>query len=182
MRLIVCITGMPGAGKSTVARAFNQSYLVLNMGDAVRKEVEKRGLKLTDENLGKVMLELREKYGKGAIAELISEEIKESDKDVIIDGIRSMEEVNVLKQYGVVKILAIHAPKDKRLKYLQTRNREDAPKSIEDFNLRDERELKVGIGEAISYADFVITNDSTIEELKEKAHQIINKWREQINE
>ncbi len=173
---------MPGAGKSTVARSFNDSYLVLNMGDAVRKEVERRGLKPNDENLGKVMLELRAKYGGGAIAELISKEIEDNDKDVIIDGIRSLEEVNVLKRYGIVKILAIHAPREIRLHYLQVRNRGDAPKSIEDFDIRDERELKVGIGEAISYADFIITNDSSIEDLKERAYAIVKKWRKQINE
>lgn len=178
MKLIVCLTGMPGAGKSTVAKSFNNScFQIISMGDVIRREAERLGLEPTDENLGKIMLELRSKQGLGAVANLVVREIKDNNRDVIIDGLRNMEEVNILKKHGVVKILAIHAPKDKRLLYLKERKRSDAPTSIEEFEARDKRELKVGIGEAISYADAIIMNDNTIEELIRKAHSIVDEWK-----
>ncbi len=181
MRLIVCITGMPGAGKSTVARSFiNSSFRVLNMGDMIRREAEKQGLEATDANLGKIMLQLRKEHGLGAVAHLIAKEIENDDRDVIVDGVRSMEEVRVLKNYGVVKILAIHAPKEKRLEYIKNRKRDDAPKTLEEFEIRDKRELDVGIGEAISYADSIIMNDGSIEELQKKALNIIEQWKKEM--
>ena len=72
------------------------------------------------------MLELREKKGPGAIAELVKPEIENSNSNVIIiDGIRSYPEIEVLKKYGTVKLLAIHASTDTRFGFLQQRGRSD---------------------------------------------------------
>ena len=110
-KLIVCLTGMPGAGKSTIADGLkSKGFEKIIMGDAVRAEAARRKLEPTGENLGKLMLELREKNGQGAVAELIKDQIANSKSNVIIiDGVRSIAEVEVLKKFGTVKILAIHA-------------------------------------------------------------------------
>ena len=61
-KLIVCLTGMPGAGKSTIAEGLiSKGYKIINMGNTVRAEAKKRNLEPTGSNLGKLMLELREK-------------------------------------------------------------------------------------------------------------------------
>ena len=52
------------------------------------------------------MLELREKNGPGAVAELIKDHIANSKSDVIlIDGVRSIAEVEVLKNLELLKFL-----------------------------------------------------------------------------
>ena len=91
---------MPGAGKSTiVSKLKEQGYQAFNLGDGVRAEAKRRNLEPTGENLGKLMLELREKNGPGAVAELIKEPIQNSSHEIIIiDGIRSIHEINVLKE------------------------------------------------------------------------------------
>ncbi|MEK6944050.1 MAG: AAA family ATPase, partial [Thermoproteota archaeon] len=54
-KLIVCLTGMPGAGKSTIANGLkSKGFDVINMGDAVRAEAKKRNLEPTGGNLGKL--------------------------------------------------------------------------------------------------------------------------------
>ena len=59
------------------------------------------------------MLELREKNGPGAVAELVKSQIDSSTADVIlIDGIRSNDEIKVLRKFGDVKLLAVHASTD----------------------------------------------------------------------
>ncbi len=98
-------------------------------------------------------------------------------KIVIIDGIRSIHEVEILKDIGNVKLLAIHASADTRFKHIKQRVRSDKPLNEEDFVVRDKRELTVGISEAIALSDESISNNNlTIEELKEKAYEIIQKW------
>jgi len=116
-KLIVCLTGMPGAGKSTIAEGLkNKGFEIINMGDAVRAEAKKRELEPTGQNLGKLMLELREKNGPGAVAELIQDQIKNSEHEIIvIDGIRSNAEIDVLRNLGTVKLLSIHASTNTRL-------------------------------------------------------------------
>ena len=177
--LIVCLTGMPGSGKSTIVSALKARGIeALNLGDGVRAEAKRRNLELSGDNLGKLMLELREKNGAGAIAELLTEQIKNSQsKVIIIDGVRSTAEIEVLKNIGSVKLLSIEASSDTRYKFLSTRGRSDDPTTIEKFEERDNRELGVGIGESIAMADETIVNsDITLDELTERAYKVIEKW------
>jgi dephospho-CoA kinase len=179
-RLIVCLTGMPGAGKSTVAAFLKEKgFATVTMGDAVREEAKRQGLDPSDANLGKLMLKLRDDLGRGAVAHLVLRKLERDGNsgNVIIDGIRSIPEVEVLKKVGHVKLLAIHASQDTRFKHLVDRGRSDAPASSDEFSGRDKRELSVGISEAIALADETISNnDLTLEQLKEHAYDIIQMW------
>ena len=178
-KLIVCLTGMPGAGKSTIANGLkSKGFDVINMGDAVRAEAKKRNLEPTGKNLGKLMLELREKNGPGAIAELITEQITTSDASVVvIDGIRSNAEIDVLRKIGTVKILAIHASTNTRYSFLTKRGRSDDPQNSETFNERDAREIGVGVSNSIALADESISNNNmTINGLIDTTYKIIKGW------
>src|SRR5918911_3173491 len=180
-RLIVCITGMPGAGKSTIAASLKEKgFSVIAMGDVIREEARQQKVEPTDANLGKLMLKLRSDLGPGAIAHLILKKINKQhggiDK-VVIDGIRGIAEVEILKKAGCVKLLAIHASTNKRFSHLKQRARSDDPYVIEEFMNRDKRELTVGISEAIALADETLSNnDLTVDQLKEKGFRIIEKW------
>jgi dephospho-CoA kinase len=178
-KLIVCLTGMPGAGKTTIADALkSKGYDKVTMGDAVRAEAARRQIEPTGANLGKLMIELREKNGQGAVAELIKDYIINSKADVVlVDGVRSLAEVEVLKKIGTVKILAIHASGDTRYKFLTGRSRSDAPIDRNDFTKRDSREIGVGMSESIALADETISNNNlTIEQLVNAAYEIIKGW------
>jgi len=178
-KLIVCLTGMPGAGKSTIAEGLkSKGYDIINMGNAVREEAKKRNLEPTRDNLGKLMLELREKNGSGAVAELVKSQIDSSTADVIlIDGVRSNDEIEVLRKFGTVKLLAIHASTDTRFDFLQKRGRSDDPQTKEHFKERDNRELGVGISNSIALSDYAISNIGlTKYELIETAFKIIQSW------
>ena len=170
---------MPGSGKSTIVSALKAKGIeALNLGDGVRAEAKRRNLEPTGDNLGKLMLELRKKNGAGAIAELLTESIKNSQsKVIIVDGVRSTTEIEVLRNVGFVKLLSIEATADTRYKFLSSRGRSDDPITREKFEERDNRELGVGIGESIAIADETIVNsDITLDELTERAHKIIEKW------
>ncbi len=170
---------MPGAGKSTIADGLKiKGYDIINMGNAVREEAKKRNLELTGPNLGKLMLELREKNGPGAIAELVKPQIESSTADVIlIDGVRSTDEIQILRKLGSVKLLAIHASTDTRFDFLQKRGRSDDPQTKDNFEERDNRELGVGLSKPIALSDYAISNIGlTKDQLIETAFKIIQSW------
>ena len=170
---------MPGAGKSTIAEGLKpKGYDIVNMGNAVREEAKKRNLESTSSNLGKLMLELREKNGPGAIAELIKPQIESSTANVIlIDGVRSNDEIQVLRKFGNVKLLAIHASTDTRFDFLQKRGRSDDPQTKDNFDERDDRELGVGISNPIALSDDAISNTGlSKDELIQAAFKIIQSW------
>jgi dephospho-CoA kinase len=182
-RLIVCLTGMPGAGKSSVASFLKEKgFAVVTMGDVVREEAKRQGLEPTDVNLGKMMLKLRQDLGPGAVGHIVLQKLARdgSSSNVVIDGIRSIAEVEVLKKVGHVRLLAIHASQDTRFKHLKERARADAPSNGNEFAGRDKRELTVGISEAIALANEMISNnDLTLEQLKLRAYDIVKEWLEE---
>jgi len=170
---------MPGAGKSTIAQGMkSKGYQVINMGDAIRAESKRRNLEPTSKNLGKLMLELREKNGPGAVAELIKDQIVDSNSDIIIiDGIRSKPEIEVLRKLDTVKLLAVHASTNTRFGFLRSRGRSDDPNNEQVFDERDTREIGVGISTPIALADESISNNNlTKAELIELADKIICGW------
>jgi len=184
--VIICLTGMPGAGKSTVASSLKEKgFLVITMGDVIREEAIRLNLDLNDTNLGRLMVQLREEFGPGAVAELVVKKIDStimsnrngSNTVLIVDGIRSIAEVTVLNRVGQVRLLAIHASSRVRFIHLKERRRTDAPLAQSDFMERERRELDVGISEVIALADEVISNNRlTIGELKANAVEIVMKW------
>ncbi len=178
-RLIICLTGMPGAGKSTIAGALKRRGLdVIVMGDAVRAEAARRNIEPTGPNLGKLMLELRQKNGPGAVADLIEQQIMDSKTDaVVIDGVRSNAEIDRLRRHGRLRILAVHAAAPRRLDFLSGRGRSDDPKTRDGLDERDAREMGVGMSDSIALADETISNnDTSIDGLVETAHTMILRW------
>jgi dephospho-CoA kinase len=182
--LIVGLTGMPGAGKTTVANYLSQKGIpLLVMGDVVREVAENDGLEPTSDNLAKLMLRLRKRNGPEAVAHLIVNKIKLMKKEdkqlsvVIVDGIRSMAEVRVLRRIGSVKLLAIHGSTLTRYTHVRERGRSDVPSNIGEFDKRDKIEMDVGISNAIALADETISNnDISISELCQRSFITIQKW------
>lgn len=175
MKKIVAITGMAGAGKaltSDVAREMGCAVLVC--GDVVREETRRRGLPLTPENLGNVMLRMREEEGPNVVAKRLTQQVAEEDAQVVVvEGVRSLEEIAELrKSFGAVTIVAVHASPATRFDRLRTRGRSDDPIGWQEFEARDLRELKVGLGEVIALADEMIVNEGTIDELADSGRMI----------
>ncbi|MCC6017500.1 MAG: flagellar hook-basal body complex protein FliE [Candidatus Verstraetearchaeota archaeon] len=175
--MIICLTGMPGSGKTTMSEIVKEMGIpVVVMGDVVREEARIRGIEPTPKNLGKLMIELREKMGANVIAKRCVDKIKElNSKIVLVEGVRSLEEVEEFRKVGDVKIVAVHSSPKTRYERLSRRGRSDDPKSWEEFRERDLRELDVGIGRVISLADEIIINEGTLEDLKENTLKVFRK-------
>lgn len=172
---------MPGAGKSTVASLLHcDGFAIVTMGDVIREEANRQNLEMSDSNLGTLMLNLRKIMGPAAIAQLILKKMQRElnmTDNLVIDGIRNVAEVNVLKSLGHVKLLAVHASTDTRYKHIKERGRSDVALDNNDFKIRDKRELEIGISEAIALSDEVVSNNNlTKDELRNKVLSIVRKW------
>ena len=176
---IVCVTGMPGAGKTTATAALvKEGFTSVSMGDVIRKEAARRGMGLDGEGQRRTMLLLREEEGPAAVARLCGDEIRRLRlTKVVIDGARSMDEVEYFKTLGKVWILGIHASPMRRFKLLTARGRKDDPMSYPEFRARDERELDLGLGRVIAMSDRMIENEEiSIEDLALRVREVVRGW------
>ncbi len=175
---IIIITGMPGAGKSEVANAFHNANIpLIIMGDVIREETRNRGLDENPENTKKVMLELREIHGLGAIAIRCLDSLRKHESDIIvIEGCRSIAEIDVFDDYAEeVIVVCVHSSPKIRFSRLQERNREDAPSNWEVFRERDIRELSVGLGGVIALSDIMLINEENIDKIRNSSKELVEK-------
>jgi dephospho-CoA kinase len=159
---VIGVAGMPGAGKSLVTRTAEEiGCSAIIMGDVVREEVTKRRLNLTPENVGAVMLKLRDEEGPAVVAKRCILKIENAKQDfVAVDGLRSLYEVEEYKRHFTNFVtIAVHASPETRFQRLFRRKRSDDPQGWESFRQRDMRELSVGLGNVIATADYMIINE-----------------------
>ena len=177
-KIIICVTGLPGSGKSIFCKTGETiGYKIIVMGDQIRNQAKKRGLSNNAENLSKLMIELRKERGKNVVAEMCKEEINRlENNNIIIDGIRNIEEIELFKKIGNISIILIKSTTEQRIKFLQKRARSDAPINYESFNDRDKKELKIGLDSIINSADITVSNiNLTEKEFINKSKKILLK-------
>lgn len=177
-KLIVGLSGMPGSGKSIVVTiAKNLGFSVVVMGDVVREETKRRGLSLNPKNIGEIMLELRKSGGKSIVAKKCIPKIKEvANQKIIIDGIRSLHELDLFKKYfSEFYLITVHSSPKTRYERLNQRGRSDDSKDQIVFEERDRREINVGLGDVIALADYMLINEGNIEDIKRKSYEILQR-------
>jgi len=171
---------MPGSGKSLVVSSIKHlADMSISMGDVIRREAVKRGIKPTSKSLMELAKEVRKEYGSNYVAmEVVKEVSKSGAKVVVVDGVRSLDEVNTFKKFGDVYIIAIHSSPKTRFLRLSARGREGDPKDWYEFVGRDMAELELGVGSVIALADLMIVNeDLSVEDLTK---YVVNKVRELV--
>ena len=167
VKKLILITGMSGSGKTTLADMFREDgFSVLTMGDVIRGLAAERGLDPTPEALGSIARGIREELGDAAVAVKCVERLRDVEEPVVvIDGIRSLEEVNVFRGSFEGLLVAVHASPGIRYERLRGRGRSDDPQDFSAFRERDLRELGFSLGWAISLADHMIVNEGTLDSL-----------------
>ncbi|MFB6099783.1 MAG: AAA family ATPase [Candidatus Nanohalobium sp.] len=178
MTEIYGVTGMPLSGKTTVAEIMeDEGFAVLDMGEVVRIETEKRGI--ATEDTGDWVNDMREEHGMDAIAQLsvpyLREMIDERDR-VVITGMRGWgEKERFEKETGEeIEILAVWASRETRKERREERQREEDVKG-DDFHERDLREVGNGVGKLMALSDKIVENEGiSMEELEAEVKDIVS--------
>lgn len=171
---IMGISGLPGSGKSLVSEmAAEKGAIIVSMGDIIREEAKKRG-----ETPKETAKNLRAEHGQYIVSELTIEKIKKHQKDghvksIIVDGIRSPQEVDMFKDnFDNFIILSVFANPKLRFERLQNRKREDDSQDYNEFKKRDRMELDFGIGTVIALSDKIIINESDFESYQKEIEKV----------
>jgi len=165
--LVIGVTGFRGSGKSLAADAACALKIpVLEMSAPVVSLMRKRGLKVTNRNLRLFADRIRNEKGKAvsarlAIAEIRKMRFKVGKKPIVVNGVRSVEEIREFRKHFDFQLIALRAPVRMRFKRILKRGRKDDPKKYSDFIWSERMERKWGLARAFTSANYVVRNTGT---------------------
>jgi len=182
---VIAIVGMCGAGKS-VASDYLESigYKKIYFGGVTMEKLKENNLEVTVENEKMMREKLRNELGMAAYAKILLPRIKEYSKNynTVLDGLYSWDELKVLKEeIDNLKVISIVVDKD--IRYERLAKRDIRPLTNIEAESRDLSEIEnIKKGGPISFADYYILNNGTIEEYKIRLDEILNLIRGDNNE
>ncbi len=178
---VVSIVGMAGAGKSEVAKIFEESgFIRVRFGDITDEEIRKRGLELNEENERYIREFLRKEYGMSAYARLNLSKIDLARKRsaVVIDGLYSWEEYTFLKTHYGEDFYVVAVWASPKTRYARLTDRSNRRLTLEEATNRDKAEMEnINKGGPIAMADFTIINESSLEDLRKETKKIISRFK-----
>lgn len=160
---IFIIVGMPAAGKN-IARLYagSQDMVYYSTGDIVRAEVKMRGLEVDADTTSAVSDDLRGEDGMGVTRLALEEILKTGADEGFLEGMRSWQEIELIREKAEGVVVAILAPKSLRLERVCARGRDDD--SPVNFDERDQREIGYGTAIPIVLADAYILNTASMDD------------------
>ncbi len=178
---VVSIVGMTGAGKSEVARIFEENgFIRIRFGDITDEEIRKRGLELNEENERYIRELLRKECGMSvyAVLNLSKIDLARKQSDVVIDGLYSWEEYTFLKTYYGEDFYVVAVWASPKTRYARLTDRSNRRLTLEEATNRDRAEVEnINKGGPIAMADFTIINESSLKELKKEVKGVISRLR-----
>jgi dephospho-CoA kinase len=175
---VVAIVGMTGAGKSEVARIFEEHGLErVRFGDITDEELKNRELEPNEGNERGIREELRKRYGMAAYAELSLPRIDGLLKlsDVVVDGLYSWEEYMLLKERYGRSLITVAVWASPAARHARLGHRAERPLTLEEAASRDKSEIEnINKGGPIAMADFTIANEASLGELKKETERVLS--------
>lgn len=179
--IIIGITGTIGAGKGTVVE-----YLVKNKGfkhfsarDLISEEMAKRGLNNNRDNMVIVANDLRQQHGSSYVADELYRRALVSGDNCIIESLRTVGEIESLRDKGGFILLAVDAEPKTRYERILERKTVTDDVSFDKFLEDEKKEMesddpnKQNLKKCILMANFVIDNNGSMEQLNNKIEEIL---------
>ena len=183
-QIIIGITGTLGAGKGEIVNYLvnEKGFIHFSVSDYLKEEINKRKLPINRESMRIVANEIRTKYGAGFIVDFLYKKAKITNKNSIIESIRTLGEINTLKEKGNFYLFAVDADPKIRFERIKKRESEKDNVNFKEFINAERKEMnstdpsKQNLKECIKNANYKFDNNGTFENL----HQQIDKTLQEI--
>jgi len=178
MKIILGLAGEIASGKGVMAKYLTDKYGASShrFSAVLRSILDRLHMEHSRENMQKLSTALRQSFGEDTLAKVISEDVKKDKSEIIaIDGVRRLDDIKYLRQLPEFKLVFIEADIRKRYKRIIRRreNPDDKNKTFEEFKKDHQRETEAQIKNLKNYADILIDNNGSLEELHKQVDRII---------
>lgn len=178
--MIIGIAGSFGAGKGTVVEYLKRAknFTHYSASGFIVEEIERRQLPVNRDTMTVVANELRAAHGPSYIIDSLYERAKKFGGDVVIESLRAVAEVRRIKELGG-RVIGVDALPEIRFKRAINRNSVKDHVTYEKWLEQEKAESnqsdphKQNIFGALKEADFIISNNGTIEELQKAVEEFI---------
>lgn len=176
MKLVVGITGKIGSGKTILANYLAKNYLASDyqFSKILIDILDRLYLEKSRQNLQKLGISLRKGLGHDVIVNALGKDIEGDNSDMIaIDGIRYMNELEMVREFEDNLLIALEASPEIRYERIVRRGEKGEEKiSFEEFLNAERKETEKEIEKISKLADYKLKNEGTKEELFRKVDEI----------
>jgi len=173
---IIGITGTLGAGKGTIVEYLVQEkgFVHFSVRGFITEEINRQGLPVNRDTMVTTANKLRATHSPSYIIDQLYEQALLTNKNCIIESIRTPGEVASLREKGNFVLIAVDADPLLRYDRIVMRNSETDSISYATFIENEQREMqsndpnKQNIGNCIEQADIVFYNNSTVADLHKR--------------
>jgi len=180
MKLVIGLIGRIGSGKGFVGDYLCENYDAKRhtISEILSDILKRLHLPVKREYLQKLGASLRSGLGHGVIVNALKGDIKKDKSQIIIiDGIRYMNEVEMLRGFENNLLLGVDANPKLRYERCVLRGEKDEGKiTLSEFLENENRETEKYINDVMKESDYTLNNDGTKEELIEKIEDILKKF------
>jgi dephospho-CoA kinase len=177
--MIIGLAGSFGAGKGTLVEYLQtKGFTHYSASGFITEEIVRRGLPVNRDSMIEVANDLRHTYGPSYIVESLYKRALSEGKDVVIESLRAVAEVEKIKELGGV-VIGVDAEQKTRYERSVKRGSVKDGVSFEIWLLQEKKEsnpddpTKQDIFGALKKADVVFTNNGTPEELFAQVEQFL---------
>lgn len=178
---IIGITGPQASGKGTVVEYLvaKLGFLHLSASDLLTELLVAQNQPVNRDTMRVLANQLREQYGPSALAEMLYEKAKIANQNAIIESIRTIWEVEKLKEKSDFLLLSVDASQDLRFQRALERKSAKDNVSREEFAHQEALEAdnqdptKANIKACQSLADIHLDNNGELSDLHSEIEQKI---------
>ena len=178
-QMIIGIAGLNGSGKGEAAKILKeQGFQYFSLSNIIREELIQKDVEINRKKMIEMGNELRKKFTPGVLAERTLNKL-EKRNPYIIDSIRNLGEVVVLRTLPNFYLVGIRAPLKIRFERIKKRKRDKDAVSLKEFKQIEkidglsESNMEQQTLKCIKKADIIVLNNSSLEALKEKMSRVL---------
>lgn len=178
--MVIGLTGPNASGKGEAARYLKEKgFECHSLSDILREEADRSGIEPVRENLIRLGNDMRREKGPAVLAIRAIKKLS-GGKNHIVDSIRNPAEIEAFRGVKGFTLIGIDAPAEIRFKRSLERGRSGDALTLEEFIEKEEKENRSSaenqqLKKCLGMADIVLTNDSTVNELRKKIDEAIKK-------